>query len=197
MNKMTTVTSYQKEIAKYTSAAFGAVKPPITRFWDDKKENEIYILEAENCPQHGVMSYATIGLSEHPLIFKGKESGTRVELVGACGSAFKDFSNVIATLAFCVINSGWFCAPGIIFPDVVAMYERSKTMSDIYFARPFLWDDGFASTLIGDQKIAWLLAVPISKDESMFAQANGAEKLEDLFVEKDIDIYDLNRASVV
>jgi hypothetical protein len=197
MNKMTSVTSYQKKIAKYTSSVFGADKPPITRFWDDNKENQIYILEAENCPQHGVTSYATIGLSEHPLMFKGKEYGARVELVGACGSAFQDFSNVIATLAFCVINSGWFCAPGIIFPDVVSMYERSKTMSDIYFAHPFLWGDGFASTLIEDHKIAWLLAVPISKDESEFAQAHGAEKLEDLFAERDIDIFDLNRASVV
>jgi hypothetical protein len=194
---MTSVTNHQKEIAKHTALAFGVEKPPISRFWDDKKENGIFILEAINSPQDGVTSYATIGLSEYPLIFKGKEFGTRVELVGACGSAFPDFANVMATLAFCVINSRWFCAPGIIFPDVVQMYKQSNTMSDIYFAHPFLWEKGLKSKYIGDRKVAWLLAVPISKAESEFAQSNGPAKLEALFVEKDIDIYNLNRASVV
>jgi hypothetical protein len=196
MKKMTSVTSYQKEIAKRTALAFDVDKPPIARFWDDKKENGIYILEAENSPQHGVTSYATIGLSEQPLIFKGKEFSARVELVGVCGSAFHDFANVMATLAFCVINSGWFCAPGIIFPDVVSMYGKSNTMSDIYFTHPFLWEDRLASESIGEHKVAWLLAIPISKSESAFAETHGPEKLEDLFVENNIDIYDLNRVSV-
>lgn len=194
---MSSVTEYQKKIAKHTALAFGVEKPPITRFWDDKKENGINILEAINSPQDGVTSYATIGLSEHPLVLKGKEFGTRVELVGACGSAFPDFANLMATLAFCVINSGWFCAPGIIFPDVVQMYNQSNTMSDVYFSHPFLWEEGLKSTLIEDRKVAWLLAVPISKAESEFAQSHGSDKLEVLFSEKDIDIYNLNRASVV
>jgi hypothetical protein len=103
----------------------------------------------------------------------------------------------MATLAFCVINSGWFCAPGVIFPDVVSMYKHSDTMSDIYFAYPFLWEERLRSTMIGDRKVAWLLAIPVSKAETEFAQSHGPDKLEDLFVEKGIDIYDLNRASVV
>lgn len=194
---MTSVTSQQKELARHTALAFGVEKPPISRFWDDDKRSDVYILEAANRPQDGVTSYATIGLSDHPLMFKGKEFGTRVEFVGTCGSAFPGFDNVLATLAFCVINSSWFCAPGIIFPDVVSMYNLSITLSDIYFAHPFLWDDGLKSTQIGDRKVAWLLAVPISKEETAFAQAYGPEKLEALFAEKDIDIYNLNRASVV
>lgn len=194
---MTSVTNQQKELAKHTALAFGVEKPPISRFWDDDKRSDVYILEAANRPQDGVTSYATIGLSDHPLMFKGKEFGTRVEFVGACGSAFPGFDNVLATLAFCVINSGWFCAPGIIFPDVVSMYNLSITLSDIYFTHPFLWDDGLKSTQVGDRKVAWLLAVPVSKDETAFAQAYGPEKLEALFAEKDIDIYNLNRASVV
>jgi hypothetical protein len=39
--------------------------------------------------------------------------------------------------------------------------------------------------------------VPISKEEREFAQSSGPEKLEALFAEKDIDIYNLNRASVI
>ena len=191
------VTSQQKDLANHTASAMRVEKPPISRYWDESEKNSVYVLEAVDRPQRGVTSYATIGLSDHPLMFKGKEFATRVEFVGACSSSFSGFANILSTAAFCVINSGWFCAPGIIFPDVVSMYKYSNTLSDIYFAHPFLWDDRLRSTLIGDRQVAWLLVVPVSKEETAFAQAYGPGRLEALFEEKNIDIYDLNRASVV
>lgn len=191
------VTSQQKELASHTASAMQVEKPPISRYWDENEKNSVYLLEAADRPQRGVTSYATIGLSDHPLMFKGREFGARVELVGACGSGFKGFANVLATAAFCVINSRWFFAPGIIFPDVVSMYKASDTLSDIYFAHPFLWDERLKSTSIGGRQVAWLLAVPVSKAETAFAQTYGPERLEALFEEKDIDIYNLNRASAV
>jgi hypothetical protein len=191
------VTNQQKELANHTASAMRVEKPPISRYWDENEKSSVYILEAADCPQRGVTSYATIGLSDHPLMFKGKEFDTRVELVGACSSSFAGFANLLSTAAFCVINSGWFCAPGIIFPDIVSIYKSSKTLSDIYFAHPFLWGDRLKSTLIGDRQLAWLLAVPVSKEETAFAQSHGPEQLEALFEERNIDIYDLNRATVV
>jgi antitoxin YqcF len=77
------------------------------------------------------------------------------------------------------------------------MYKASSTLSDIYFALPFLWEERLKSTLIGDKQMAWLLAVPVSKEETAFAKSYGPERLEALFSEKNVDIYDLNRASVV
>ena len=194
---MTKVTCFQKQVAQHTASAFGVKKPPVTRYLDDNKQNGIFILEAKNRPQEGVNSYSTIGLSDNPLMCKGKEFGTRVEIVGACRAGFSNFENVIATTAFCVINSGWFCAPGIIFPSVVSMCKNSKTMTDIYFANPFLWGERLASTSFESRKVAWLLAIPISNKESEFAQVNGSDKLEELFSEQGIDVFDLNRASVV
>jgi antitoxin YqcF len=194
---MTQISNQQKEVAKYTASALLVDRPPIFHFWDDDHRSDVYVLEAANSPQQGVTSYATVGLSDHPLMFQDKEFDTRVEIIGACGSKFPDFGNVLATLAFCVINSKWFCAPGIIFPDIMKMYGLSLTLCDIYFAHPFLWDDRLKSTRLGEKDIAWLLAVPISKEESAFAQEFGPKKLEELFSEKDIDIYNLNRASVV
>lgn len=191
------VTNQQRELASHTASAMRVEKPPISRYWDENEKNSVYILAAADRPQRGVTSYATIGLSDHPLMFKGREFSTRVELVGACGSAFAGFANILSTAAFCVINSEWFCAPGIIFPDIVSMYKASNTLSDIYFAHPFLWDERLKSTVIGDRQVAWLLAVPVSKEETAYAQSYGPERLEALFEEKNVDIYDLNRASVV
>jgi hypothetical protein len=194
---MTQISNERKEVARHTATAFLVEKPPIFHFWDDNHRSDIYVLQAENSPQHGVKSYATIGLSDHTLMLDGKPFDTRAEIVGACGSAFPDFDNVLATLAFNVINSNWFCAPGIIFPDVLSMYKSSVTMTDIYFAHPFIWDDRLSSTYLAGKNIAWLLAVPISKNESTFAQDFGPQELEKLFFEKNVDIYNLNRESVV
>ena len=191
------VTSQQSELANHVASAMRVKKPPISRYWDENERSSIYILEAADHPRSGVVSYATIGLSDHPLMFREREFGARVELVGACSSSFTGFANLLSTAAFCVINSGWFCAPGIIFPDIVSMYKSSNTLSDIYFTHPFLWNESLRSTLIGDRQLAWLLAVPVSKEEAAFAKSYGAQRLEALFEEKNIDIYDLNRASVV
>jgi antitoxin YqcF len=90
-----------------------------------------------------------------------------------------------------------FALRGIIFQDIVSMYKASATLSDIYFAHPFLWDEALKSTLIGDRRVTWLLAVPVSKEESVYARRYGPEHLEARFAERDIDIYDLNRASVI
>jgi hypothetical protein len=43
----------------------------------------------------------------------------------------------------------------------------------------------------------WTLAVPISEAEFRCAQANGADALETLFAERQIDIADLYRRSEV
>ena len=194
---MPVVTSQQRVLAGHTALAMGVEKPPIFRYWDENRQTSVCILEASNRPQDGVTSYATVGLSDHPLMFKGREFDARVEFVGACGSAFPGFANVLATAAFCVVNSGWFCAPGIIFPDVVSMHNASARLSDVYFAHPFLWAEELKSTLIGDRRVAWLLAVPVSKAETAYAQTYGPERLEARFAEMDIDIYDLNRVSAI
>jgi antitoxin YqcF len=190
------ITAKHKHLASYVAGIFGAQKPPIARFTDEKGGSDVFILEAENSPQMGVKSFSTIGLSDSPLFLKGNEFGARVEIVGACGSSFHGFADAISTAAFCVINSHWFCAPGVIFPDVIGAHGISTTMSDIYFANPFLWPELKAINIEG-KDVAWLLAVPVSKAETDFAQKNGPEKLESLLSEMDIDILNLNRASIV
>jgi hypothetical protein len=194
---LTQISSRARVVADHSALGFGVVKPPIFQFWDDDHRSNIRVLEAADCPQQGVTSYATVGLSEHALIRNGTEFPTRVEFLGACGSAFPNFNNVVATAAFCIINSNWFCAPGVIFPDIVRIHGISITMSDIYFANPFLWNGAFGSETIDGRTTAWLLAVPISKAEAAYAGEHGPQKLEELFSQRDIDIYNLNRTSVV
>lgn len=194
---MKAITDYQKEIASLTAKFFSKEKPPILQFWDEEENTNTYVLKAKDSPVTGITSFATVGLSDHALFLSGEEFENRTELIGACDSNREDFAHILATSSFFIVKSKWFCAPGIIFPGIIEMHNLSKTMSDVYFTNPFLWGNRFQSTYIRNRTVAWLLAIPISKSETKFAAEFGSEKLEKLFSEKDIDIFDLNRASVV
>jgi hypothetical protein len=177
-------------------SVFGGGKAKVVQYWDNDRKSDVQILTSPEAPQKGVSSYATLGLSDSPLMEGKKEYPARVEFVGACQSSFSAFANVMATAAFCVINSRWFCAPGAIFPDVVREYDRESPMRHLMFVPPFLWES-LETLELKTKTVAFLLAVPISEAEMRFAEEHGPRKLEDLFEKEQIDIYNIRRPSVV
>ncbi|MDR7235941.1 hypothetical protein J2Y02_000546 [Neobacillus drentensis] len=48
-----------------------------------------------------------------------------------------------------------------------------------------------------NKQVGWLMAIPISEEEKNYADKNGLEALEELFDENQINVFDLERASVV
>lgn len=192
---MAAVNDTDKAIARAAAAAFGG-HPTVARFWDDNKRSFIDLLTATDAPQKGVSAFSTIGLSAYP-VGLGNRPNLGVEIVAACGSNFRYFDNALSTAAFCVINSGWVCKPGAIFPDVLKMYAASDSMRHLAFFPPFLWEGKLETLHFPERTVAWLLAVPISDGERQFSEREGADALESLFEEKQIDIFNLARPSVV
>jgi hypothetical protein len=119
-----------------------------------------------------------------------------VELVAAFGSEFQEGANIISSAAFCIINSHWDVYPGAIFPEVVRMYRKETEMKHVLLCPPFLWDN-LTTQVLPDKTVAWLMLVPISESECRYAEEHGSESLEEIFVEKQIDVFDLDRASVL
>ncbi len=193
---MGNVSQENKTIASTAAAVFGG-EASVFRYRDDNGKRDIGILSCKGSPVSGVTSYATIGLSDTPLYKGGVEYPVRVEIVGACADAYEEFANVLGTAAFNIINSGWSCYPGAIFPDVIAMYALSPTMRHFMFVPPFLWEGGLQTLRFDNKTVTWLLAVPISQDEFQYAETNGSDKLEGLFEQQQIDVFDIERVSVV
>jgi antitoxin YqcF len=132
MTSMTPVTDSHKEVARHVAAAFSADEPPIHRVWDDDHKSDVFVLQATDRPWPVCTACSTGGLFAHPLIMKGKELPLRAEIAGICRTGQPDFDKVLSTLAFCVINTRWCCAPGVIFPGVIDMYGLSNTLSDVF-----------------------------------------------------------------
>ena len=135
---MTKVSNTNQELAKTVARAFGGT-PNVSRFWDDNRKGHVDILSCAEQPQNGVTSFATVGLSDFPLFDKGTEYPVRVEFVGASGNGFPKFDNALASAAFCIINTNWFCFPGAIFPNVLGGYGYSATLPHFFFTAPFVW----------------------------------------------------------
>lgn len=193
---MNSPSSLKKAIAKSAAAAFGG-SPTVDRYWDDDHRSSIDVVTCKPAPWKGVSSYATIGVSDVSLNVESQGLDVRTEFVGACGDEFKEFANYLSTAAFFVINSGWSVAPGVIFPDIISMYKASPTMKHFLFLPPFLWDEKLKKINSDSICVTWLLAVPISDGEMELARRDGVPALEVLFERAQIDIFNLNRASVI
>lgn len=186
----------EKLIARTAASAFGN-KPTVTRYWDDPHVNAIDILICQNTPWDHVSSYATIGVYKGDNGFTVDNSLLRVELLGACDASFEFFPNILATCGFNIINSQMSCYPGAIFRNVVKMYYEMSELAHILFVSPFIWDKSPQTVTLDQVKVAWLQVVPISEAESNYAIEHSPQELETLFEQKQINIFDLHRASIL
>ncbi|MEI5907330.1 suppressor of fused domain protein [Bacillus spongiae] len=189
------ISNENKIIAKSALEALGG-KPSVSKYWDENNVSNIDMLSTINRPYDGITSYSTIGLSDHSIEFTVEATPLRIEIVGASDNEYDLFPNVLATCSFCIINSKFSVSPGQVFHDVVSMYYPDMEMKHILFVLPFLFE-GLRTLDFPNKKVTWLLAVPISENEYLFAQENGTDSLEDLFEQEDIDIFDLERKSIL
>jgi hypothetical protein len=190
---MTMASDENKQIARLVATVFGGT-PRVTRYLDEPEKSQIGILHAADRPDPGLISFCTIGLSDYPIPGSRLRPPLGAEI--AAVSDVADFAAVLATAAFCVINSGWVAEPGRIFPQVVGSHIDGVTVPNLMFVNPFLWEDDLTSRTLPTKTVAWLLGVPISDAETEYARVHGSDALEDMFEEAQIDIYDLRRSSV-
>lgn len=190
------VSDSNRRLARIVAGAFGRA-PRVPRYWDEDKTHHVDIAQLSDSPEVGLTSYSTLGLSDWPLMDGGTEYPVRAELVGGCATRYDLFPNMLSTAAFNIMKDRWFAYPGRIFPDITAMYYPTSAMHHIMFVEPFLWEDSFDVQELPDKTVAWLLVIPISDGEMQYARQNDPDALEDLLEEKEVDIFDLERESVV
>ncbi|WP_146551799.1 suppressor of fused domain protein [Rummeliibacillus sp. SL167] len=189
------ISNENKIIAKTALHAFGG-KPSVSKYWDENNVSNIDMLTTVNRPFDGVSSYSTIGLSDHSIELTVDETPLRIEIVGASATDYEQFPNILASCAFCIINSKFSVSHGKVFRDIIKMYYPNTEMKHVLFVSPFLWED-LKTLEFPNKKVTWLLAVPISENEYLFAQEKGTDSLEELFEQEEIDIFDLDRESIL
>lgn len=185
-------TSREVEIGRFARTVFGG-KTSVHRFSDDTGGVHLFMASGDDCPVAGVMSYATIGLSNHPISYGGQD--VKVEVVGACSAAVPAFGNVVASCAIERIKNDTPIHYGSWIDGILDQYGMSTTLRHVTFVSPFLWE-GFEARAFEGETIHWLMAVPISDGELEVLRTRGIGALEATFERAQIDIFDIQRASI-
>jgi hypothetical protein len=146
----------------------------------------------------GVTSYATIGLSNHPLVAKGSGKAIHAELVLCVRSEVPEgnpYAAALQQIGLAMIRNDRPLLRG----DTVPMnLGPDHTMDGFYVTAPVYFDDDFAVAPLEDGRravIVWL--VPVGKRELDFIDVNGWSKFEEKLIEVDPDLFDMRRAEIV
>lgn len=156
-------------------------------------ERRIDLALCADSPGAGLGSLGTVTLADHDLGF----GETRLQIVAIHPDTATDFSRAIGTCALNIVQQGWPLRWGACHPDLLTLYGLSSTLAHLYYVPPFSWPAGPKGLTVGDHRIEWLQAIPISDAERAYAEEHGAPALEKLLAENPINVADLERASVI
>ncbi|MCR5738166.1 MAG: suppressor of fused domain protein [Eubacterium sp.] len=171
--------------------------PKVISFADDSNEFKIDIYIGENKSDVGLSTYSTLGLSKYPIgVIDSEGKEIRVEFIGVCDSDFKEFPNIIASCAFDIIKNNYSCRPGMININAVEQYYDGLEMRHIYYTAPSYWENLQGIELDG-HIVNWLFAIPISDSELEYLEKYGDQAFEELLEEKNTEVFDIYRDSVV
>jgi len=190
---------HKKFVAKYTQQIFLGKTSIETYIHDNDNSLFVDIIKAEDTIGNGIISLGTIGLSEVELInSNGAIFPTRVELCASIPANYTLWANAISTVVFMLMKRRKAIMPGDILENIFAEYYPDTNLPHLYLTHPFYWNDAhFPQIEFNGLKINWLQCLAIHENEKHFIYKNSPDDFEDLLIEKDVDIFDFKRQSVI
>ena len=148
-----------------------------------------------NQPVFGQLTFATIGLSNAAW---NEPQRPRVELLLATTVDTEVCGQILANLAFHLMETSFFPQPGTMVRDVVGSLDvgdLSKRLPHVYVQSPRAW--GLQLPLeVGPPPITLAQVFPISDFEYQTWRRLGPERFEQQFIARKIDVADLRRNGV-
>jgi hypothetical protein len=146
----------------------------------------------------GVVTYATIGLSKHPLTSRTSGREIRQELLLSVRSESTSgvFPGLIHQLAMGLLERGEPILRGDVVSPRGAIIPES-TLEAFYAAIPVYYDDEFAAVdLESGSRVVMVWMVPIGRAEAAFVAGVGWAAFESRLAEQDPDLLDLKRSEI-
>jgi antitoxin YqcF len=193
-NYVSSVGESARAAARAAAAAFGGT-PQVSTYYDRDETSSVDILACKDETALDFVRYSTLGL--HMLTNMVDEDDIRIEMAAVARHDVVEFPNLLATAAFYFIKNRWQCAPGVVYRSLLNEYGLSPTLEHVMWVEPFEWDQLGSVDVGGGVTIHWLLAIPISEAERRFLVDRGLDELEKIFIDREIEYFDLNRQSLV
>ncbi|HHB78720.1 MAG TPA: suppressor of fused domain protein [Saprospiraceae bacterium] len=180
-----------KAIAHYIAKITGT-QPTVLRFQTDEKA----FIDIVSVTEHGddkLNVHSTIGLSAR----KTNEENRDIELMLVAEKKYDLAPNILASGALKAMLEGWQTVTGAIYAHIFSAYYPNVEVKHGLLIPPYLWKDTLKTLDLGDRMVQWKMIVPITDQEANYLRNNAPSSLLPLFVEKDINLFDLGRESVV
>lgn len=174
--------------------------PSVDGMVDAGADTRVDVLTCADAPAPGFTTWSTVTLHARPNelpMADGSTLDVRVEImaVGLPGSDV--MGKILGSCAFAVLQDDWMLAPGVVYGDVVSLYDDKATTPHIMWSHPFTASDLAMVQITDDLKVHWLLAVPITEGERHFLEDQGYEALAEKLDAEQVNYLDLRRPSVV
>jgi antitoxin YqcF len=187
------VTEFERSVGRHVQRAFGG-SATARAYGDDFGEYKVAVVRGPDCPSAGITSYSTVGLAN--FLQDAGRTQVRVEVVGAAPSIVDDYALTISSCFFEHVRNSSPLVYGAVIRDIVAQYGLSASLPHFTFVAPFLWPS-LSRAQIADQEVYWLYAIPISEPEAGYISSHGIDALEGVFEAEQVDLFNLERLSVV
>ena len=183
-----------KQIAKHALNFIGGI-PTVNCYNNDDQSKQIDIMCCKESKYSDTNSYASIGLNDFDGGVISENLSVRIELIGVAPANSDYMGNVVASAAFEIIDNGSF-AYGDVIQNVVSAYCPDTDLKHVVLVSPVYWNE-YTPFVEGDISVSWLMMIPVTTDEMQYIENYGIDAFEKLMVEKQIDILDLHRPSVI
>jgi len=183
-------TEFSKALYKKLNPILG-INSKVFSYGDDENKHKIYILNTIDPIDNNVIFFSTISLTELA------PHNNNFEILITGYQKYEEIANVLSTTAFFIIKNKWKSQIGVVFETIVEEYYPDKSVKHLLFVEPYLWEDKLEDFSIDERKINFLLAIPITQAELEYKNTYGHNALENLLEEKNIDIFDIDRKSII
>ncbi|MCI1747232.1 MAG: suppressor of fused domain protein [Acidipropionibacterium sp.] len=186
-------------VVKAAVQAIGG-EPEVEGMVDAAGATRVDVLTCRNSPAPGWTTWSTVTLHTQPNVLpmaSGESLEIRAELMAVGVPGSEVMGKVVGSCAFAVLQDHWMMAPGIVFGDVVSLYDPETTTPHIMWAHPFTATDLGAVKVDQDLTVHWLVAMPITEAERQWLAGHDYEAFADLLDEHEVTYADLRRESVV
>jgi len=150
-----------------------------------------------DCPDEGLTSWSTVGTNRIDTGYR-TASGKMVtaEFIGCAGSGWDRFGTALAFCTFFVADGGP-SRYGTVVRGAFQHAGEGVSTPHGFIVAPFCWPETFPSVEDDDTYTVWLQLVPITAAEALHAEQHGGDALENVFEERQPDLFDLRRTSLL
>lgn len=144
-------------------------------------------------PVSRAMTYATLGL--HAERWPERVGAPGVELLAVSRLPVFNWMRMLAGVASWVRHNRILPGPGLLLRGATqkADLPHAERMPHLLATVPWPWDPSIAALRLSGGAVLPVLMVAIGEREAQFVEVRGADALEELFDEREVDVFDLER----